>query len=369
MRGVRTEGAVTLHTMFGVLCIYLLIGMLFSSAYALVGDAQSEPFFGSGIDPDISDYLYFSFATMTTVGYGDLAAATDLGRSVAITEALIGQIYLVTVVAVIVGSLSRRQPERASGALGLQRGAGILCLMAGDTTRLRIALAQVNPTVGDIEGNAELISTWIARAREAGAQLVVFPEQTVTGYPAEDLWLKPHFLDGRRRGRRRDRVRGRGNRRVGRLSRARCRHLQLRRGARGWPRRRRLPEDPAPQLRRLRRAPLLRAGRHARADRDRGGPRRVDDLRGHLVSGPARLGGGARRREPDRQPLRLAVSPRPGRISRATGAGAGPRDRGRPLRSATWSAARTSWCSTGTASWSRRRAKRWLAPPSSSRSS
>jgi hypothetical protein len=109
VRGVRTEGAVTLHTMFGVLCIYLLIGMLFSYAYALVGDAQSEPFFGSGIDPDISDYLYFSFATMTTVGYGDLAAATDLGRSVAITEALTGQIYLVTVVAVIVGSLSGRR--------------------------------------------------------------------------------------------------------------------------------------------------------------------------------------------------------------------------------------------------------------------
>jgi ion channel len=109
VRGVRTEGAVTLHTMFGVLCIYLLLGMLFASAYALVGDAQTEPFFASGIDPDISDYLYFSFATMTTVGYGDLAAATDLGRSVAITEALIGQIYLVTVVAVIVGNLSRRR--------------------------------------------------------------------------------------------------------------------------------------------------------------------------------------------------------------------------------------------------------------------
>ena len=107
VRGVRTEGAVTMHTMFGVLCIYLLIGMLFSYAYALVGDAQSEPFFASGIAADISDYLYFSFATITTVGYGDLSAATDLGRSVAIAEALIGQIYLVTVVAVIVGGLSR----------------------------------------------------------------------------------------------------------------------------------------------------------------------------------------------------------------------------------------------------------------------
>jgi hypothetical protein len=109
IHGVRTEGAVTMTTMFGVLCIYLLLGMLFSYAYGLVGDAQSEPFFASGVNANISDYLYFSFATMTTVGYGDLAAATDLGRSVAIAEALIGQIYLVTVVAVIVGSLSRRR--------------------------------------------------------------------------------------------------------------------------------------------------------------------------------------------------------------------------------------------------------------------
>ena len=109
VRDVRTEGVVTLHTMFGVLCIYLLLGMLFASVYGLVGDLQSETFFASGIAPDISDYLYFSFATLTTVGYGDLSAATDLGRSVAIAEALIGQIYLVTVVAVIAGNLSRRR--------------------------------------------------------------------------------------------------------------------------------------------------------------------------------------------------------------------------------------------------------------------
>jgi NAD+ synthase (glutamine-hydrolysing) len=67
--------------------------------------------------------------------------------------------------------------------------------MADGGVRLRVALAQVNPTVGDIEGNTRLVSTWIDRAREAGAQLVVFPEQVMTGYPAEDLWLKPHFLD------------------------------------------------------------------------------------------------------------------------------------------------------------------------------
>ncbi len=70
--------------------------------------------------------------------------------------------------------------------------------MADDAVKLRVALAQVDPTVGDVAGNARLISTWIARSKEAGAQLVVFPEQAVTGYPAEDLWLKPHFLDAAR---------------------------------------------------------------------------------------------------------------------------------------------------------------------------
>ena len=64
---------------------------------------------------------------------------------------------------------------------------------------MRIALAQVNVTVGDIEGNARLITEWVASAGERGADLVVFPEQAVTGYPAEDLWLKRHFLGAARR--------------------------------------------------------------------------------------------------------------------------------------------------------------------------
>jgi NAD+ synthase (glutamine-hydrolysing) len=60
---------------------------------------------------------------------------------------------------------------------------------------LRIAIAQVNPTVGDIEGNTALVREWIGRAEEAEAQLVLFPELVVTGYPPEDLLLKRHFLD------------------------------------------------------------------------------------------------------------------------------------------------------------------------------
>jgi NAD+ synthase (glutamine-hydrolysing) len=63
------------------------------------------------------------------------------------------------------------------------------------TEPLRVALAQINSTVGDIPGNARKIKEWIGRARDEGAQLVVFPELALTGYPPEDLLLKTHFVD------------------------------------------------------------------------------------------------------------------------------------------------------------------------------
>lgn len=104
------ERGISLHTMFGVLCIYLLIGSLFAFAYGIVSSIGSEPFFAQSGDVDTTqNFLYFSFVTMTTVGYGDLTAATSLGRSLAIAEALAGQIYLVTVVATIVGGLGSRR--------------------------------------------------------------------------------------------------------------------------------------------------------------------------------------------------------------------------------------------------------------------
>jgi voltage-gated potassium channel len=105
----REVRGVTMQTMFGVLCLYLLIGLLFSVAFATVQSASNTDFFTT-IHGERDDFLYFSFATLTTVGYGDLVAATDLGRSLSITEALLGQVYLVTVVAVIVSNL---RPTRA----------------------------------------------------------------------------------------------------------------------------------------------------------------------------------------------------------------------------------------------------------------
>jgi NAD+ synthase (glutamine-hydrolysing) len=66
-------------------------------------------------------------------------------------------------------------------------------------TGLRIALAQIDPTVGDLDGNAAKIAEWIGRAASEGADLAIFPELSVPGYPAEDLYLKRHFVAANRR--------------------------------------------------------------------------------------------------------------------------------------------------------------------------
>ncbi|MFN8217141.1 MAG: NAD+ synthase [Solirubrobacterales bacterium] len=64
---------------------------------------------------------------------------------------------------------------------------------------MRVALAQIDPTVGDLDGNAAKIAAWIGDARAAGAELVIFPELCLPGYPAEDLYLKRHFAAANRR--------------------------------------------------------------------------------------------------------------------------------------------------------------------------
>ena len=99
---------IDIRTVLGAVCVYILLGMLWSFAYAAIGAIQSEPFFLEQASATVADYLYFSFVTLTTVGYGDLTAAGGLGRALAVLEALIGQLYLVTVIALLVSNLAAR---------------------------------------------------------------------------------------------------------------------------------------------------------------------------------------------------------------------------------------------------------------------
>jgi hypothetical protein len=104
------ERGVVLQAVFGALAIYVLLGLTFGFIIGAVALGISEPYFDSGTDGTQSARVYFSFTTLTTTGFGDFAAATRGGRALAVLEMLVGQLYLVTVIATLVGNL-RRQPS------------------------------------------------------------------------------------------------------------------------------------------------------------------------------------------------------------------------------------------------------------------
>jgi hypothetical protein len=111
--GVFDQRMVNAQSILGAVCVYLLIGMLFTFVYGAAAALGSGDFFAQETDGTPALRLYFSYVTLATLGYGDYTAAGDLGHTLAILEALLGQIYLVTVVAVIVGRLHRDRPEQS----------------------------------------------------------------------------------------------------------------------------------------------------------------------------------------------------------------------------------------------------------------
>jgi Ion channel len=114
VRDLRTTGRVRIEAVFGVLSLYMLIGMAFGFIYGAIDQLGGAPFFAGGQTATVSHCLYFSLTTLSTVGYGDFVARTDLGHTLAVSEALVGQIYLVTVVSLIVSNLGR--PARRDDA-------------------------------------------------------------------------------------------------------------------------------------------------------------------------------------------------------------------------------------------------------------
>ena len=107
LRLVRTQG-VTLQAVAGSLAIYLLVGLAFAWAIGLVAQAGSAAYFAGGAAATQSARVYYSFTVLTTTGFGDLTAATSVGHAMAVVEMLVGQLYLVTVIGVVVGSFGRR---------------------------------------------------------------------------------------------------------------------------------------------------------------------------------------------------------------------------------------------------------------------
>lgn len=110
--------AIDRRAVLGALCCYLLLGTLFAYVFGVMAAVDGGRFFAGGEEASLASLQYFSFTTLTTVGYGDLAPVTRIGRSLSIVEALIGQIYLVTVVAMLVGNVSLPSARRPPAGRG-----------------------------------------------------------------------------------------------------------------------------------------------------------------------------------------------------------------------------------------------------------
>jgi Ion channel len=104
VRRVLSFSTASIQSIYGVLSAYLIIGLMFASFYAAIDHLGGGHFFAHSQPDNTQTYQYFSFTTLTTLGYGDFTAADSGGRAIAVLEALTGQIFLVTLVARLVAA-------------------------------------------------------------------------------------------------------------------------------------------------------------------------------------------------------------------------------------------------------------------------
>ena len=95
-------------------CDLSLLGLLFAWIIGFITHVDSTLYFAQQTDGTEGDRLYFSFTVLTTIGFGDISAVTPVGRALAVIEMLAGQLYLVTVIGLLVGNFVGRQTTRSS---------------------------------------------------------------------------------------------------------------------------------------------------------------------------------------------------------------------------------------------------------------
>ncbi len=112
LRSLRARRKITVAAVLGVLCLYILLGLFFAQLYGAIDRIDGGHFFANNVDGNVAHCVYFSFTTLATIGYGDIVASGNLGHTLAVSEGLVGQIYLVTIVSLFVGNLGRSRVER-----------------------------------------------------------------------------------------------------------------------------------------------------------------------------------------------------------------------------------------------------------------
>jgi hypothetical protein len=112
VRRVLARPTVTVQSIYGALSAYLIIGLMFAAYYAAIQHLGHGDFFADRQSANTQTFQYFSFTTLTTLGYGDFTAAGNGGRALAVIEALAGQIFLATLVARLVAAYrGSREPD------------------------------------------------------------------------------------------------------------------------------------------------------------------------------------------------------------------------------------------------------------------
>jgi voltage-gated potassium channel len=110
-RGAIDQGEVNKQSLRAAIAVYLLLGMFFVFVYGAAASLGDAAFFTQGTDGSTSLRFYFSFVTLATLGYGDYTPAGNFGHLMAITEALLGQLYLVIVIALLVSNFGRKRRD------------------------------------------------------------------------------------------------------------------------------------------------------------------------------------------------------------------------------------------------------------------
>jgi Ion channel len=124
LRRIVSAPDVGSRTILGAISVYTVLGLLFTYVYATIDRIQSGPFFENQAHAHAGDFLFFSYTTLTTTGFGDLVPGGQPGRMVSGLEMMIGQIFLVTLVAGLVSlwrpgdALHKRQERRSDGVGG-----------------------------------------------------------------------------------------------------------------------------------------------------------------------------------------------------------------------------------------------------------
>lgn len=113
VRRVLSHRVIAAETILGAICVYLMIGLAFAFIYSVAGQISTQPILAGQPDGTTPNYLYFSYVTLTTLGYGDLRPATTAMQSLAVVEVLTGQLFLAIAIARLVTSfrLERVQAE------------------------------------------------------------------------------------------------------------------------------------------------------------------------------------------------------------------------------------------------------------------